>query len=473
MRLRHGILSFLVFPALLAISPAQAQTIPNFTHIVVIVQENRTPDNLFYGLCTSQNLCSTNPTSTQYDIQTSNWLNKAAQGGVTQPFAVPLAGGYGLSHSHAGFVALCDLNPATNTCRMDGAAGVGCSGACPSNPQFAYVDNSTGTLAPYLTLATEYGWANYFFQTNQGPSFPAHQYLFGATSAPSATDDEEGTFAADNTKVNGGCVAPPGTTVQLIDAFGIEHRKKRIFPCFEHSTIPDLLAQSGYTWRYYAPSQDSMWTAPDAINHICVPSDQTCTGSLWTANVDLTPSDVLKDVGACNLRNVTWAMPSGQNSDHPKVNDGGGPSWVASIVNAIGNSPCKDGATTYWQDTAIIITWDDWGGFYDHEPPKILAFPQGGYQLGARVPMIVVSAYTARGYIDNKRHDFGSIARFIEHNFGFPEGKLDFADARATTDLESFFRFKRKGRLFHTIPSRYDAKHFLNDKSPPLPPDDD
>ncbi len=103
---------------------------------------------------------------------------------------------------------------------------------------------------------------------------------------------------------------------------------------------------------------------------------------------------MLTDLGNCELHDLTWITPTAANSDHASVNDGGGPSWVASIVNAIGNSGCTDvvgyRTLTYWQDTAIFITWDDWGGWYDHEPPTILDGVQGDYQYGFRVPMIVV-----------------------------------------------------------------------------------
>ena len=71
---------------------------------------------------------------------------------------------------------------------MDGSADVGCSGTCLTQPQFRFVDNSKGVLDPYLKLSTQYGFANFMFQTNQGPSFPAHQFIFGSTSAPSASN---------------------------------------------------------------------------------------------------------------------------------------------------------------------------------------------------------------------------------------------------------------------------------------------
>ena len=469
----HRHQSLLLFGAALA---ARAQ-IGSFQHIVVIVQENRTPDNLFQGLCAgpygSADLCSTIPNSSQYNIQTQNWLDKHSPVGVTQPAPVPLANAYDLSHAHSAFVSMCDLNTLTG-CRMDGAGDISCSGTCPAKPQFRYVDNSTGIVNPYLIMARQYGWANYMFQTNQGPSFPAHQFLFGGTSAPSAADDAKGTFASENmsgTSATAGCAAPAGTTVELIDSSGKEDQK--IYPCFEHQTMADLLP-SHYTWRYYAPSAGSIWTAPNAIDHICQSTGPggKCAGSDWTNHVDLTPADVLRDIGNCSLRSVSWGIPTGANSDHARGNDGGGPSWVASIVNAIGNSTSCDGNSGYWKNTAIFITWDDWGGWYDHEPPTILAPPEGGYQYGFRVPLVVVSAYTPAGYINNNRHDFGSILRFIEHNFGIQEGALDFADARAKNDLTGFFDLTQAPREFQTIPAPKGASFFLHDKRKATDPDD-
>jgi phospholipase C len=216
-------------------------------------------------------------------------------------------------------------------------------------------------------------------------------------------------------------------------------------------------------------------TAPNAIDHICVPSQTyggTCTGSEWTSSVNFRPSKVLTDITDCKLAGVSWVTPSGANSDHANSNTGGGPSWVASIVNAIGNNPkCKDDEV-YWDNTVILITWDDWGGWYDHEPPTILAGAQGDFQYGFRVPFLVVSAYTPAAYVDNNRMDFGTILRFVENNFGIAEGSLDFADARATGNLSEFFNLKQVPRVFQTIPARLDANYFINDPSPMTEPDD-
>jgi phospholipase C len=448
---------------LAVIGPALSQAqISNFQHVVVIFQENRTPDNLFQGLCgPNRTLCPT-----PYDLQNFGIDNKGNTILLTQE---PLGLSHDPDHSHPGFVKQCDLNTTAIQCRMDGLSSTG----CPTNCSFQFVNPSD--VGPYIKMAQQYGWANFMFQTNQGPSFPAHQFIFGGTSAPDANSDHGGIFASENMSGGSiaGCIATQGTTVKLIRPPGIEDMS--IFPCFEHNTIPDILP-SGLTWRYYTAGAGSIWTAPNAIRHICGPNQPfggQCVGSEWVNNVDLDPTHVLTDIGACNLRNVTWVIPTGKNSDHPGNNQNGGPSWVASIVNAIGNSTSCDGGTGYWHNTAIFITWDDWGGFYDHEPPTLLVQPEGDYQYGFRVPLVVVSAYTPVGYVNNARHDFGSILRFIEHNVGIMEGTLTFADQRAANDLTGFFNLSQTPRVFVPISAPKGLKYFLNDHSPVTDPDDD
>src|SRR5215471_3885729 len=225
------------------LTPAQ---IRKFEHIIVVVQENRTPDNLFQGLCRPpfgfSLRCSTTPGPFQYDIKTRNWVDKNSPSGLTQPTAIDLANQYDLGHSHSSFLAMCDASGAI--CKMDGAGDVTCgpTANCPAKPQFKFVSNQAGTLNPYLEIATQYGWANYMFQAHQGPSFAAHQFLFGGTSAPTAADDAAGIFAAENLGGGigelaqiAGCIAESATTVALIHPPGIEDQK--IYPCFEHLTM--------------------------------------------------------------------------------------------------------------------------------------------------------------------------------------------------------------------------------------------
>ena len=132
---------------------------------------------------------------------------------------------------------------------------------------------------------------------------------------------------------------------------------------------------------------------------------------------------------------------------------------MASIVNAIGGSP-------YWSSTAIIITWDDWGGWYDHVAPTIL----NSYEYGFRVPLIVVSPYAKKGYVSHVTHDFGSILRFAEVTFQLPN--LGYAD-RFADDLSDCFDFSQAPATFQPFAAKFDAGYFLADTRPPLDPDDD
>jgi phospholipase C len=169
---------------------------------------------------------------------------------------------------------------------------------------------------------------------------------------------------------------------------------------------------------------------------------------------------------------MNWVTPIGQASDHPGNTKGGeGPSWVSAVVNAIGNNTACDGAG-YWSDTVMLILWDDWGGWYDHEAPTIAPGVWGDYEDGFRVPLVVVSAYTPQAYVSNERHDFGSVVRFVEGILGLGEGALGFADARSHTDLNEFFNFKMQPRPFQAINATLNAEYFLNDKRKPDPPDD-
>jgi len=324
---------------------------PLIQHVVVIFQENRTPDNLFHD---------STLIAAGADIASSG----DSQGQTIPLTPIALANDYDLDHSHKAFDSMYDGG------KMDGAGliNVNCAPTAqncpPPNAQFMYVNPSD--VQPYFQLAEQYTFGDRMFQTNQGPSFPAHQFIISGTSAPTATSD---LFASENLAggSTAGCIATAGTTVALIDPSGAQSAHQ--YPCYDHPTLTDLLDAKNISWRYYAPSAGSIWTGPDAIQHMCVPQTQNgqlvCTGAAWS-NVIIPQTQVLTDIANHQLPAVSWVIPNGRASDHANDNDGSGPSWVASIVNAIGQS-------SYWSNTAIFITWDDWGGWYDHvAPPQVL-----------------------------------------------------------------------------------------------------
>jgi phospholipase C len=411
-------------------------------HVIVIFQENRSPDNLFHGL-PNADIANFGTNSTGKRIKLT---------------PLPLASNFDPDHYHKDFINMYDGG------KMDGAdkIGVRCiwdKQNCPAkHPTFTYVNPPD--VLPYFDLAEQYVFGDRMFQTNQGPSFPAHQFILSGTSAPTA---DSASFAAENPGgykghfFNTGCAAPKQEYVLLIDNNGNEGSPT--YPCFEHLTLADLLDQKGATWHYYTSTLNHEWTAPDAIRHLRLSAD-------W-ANVIVPPSRILKDITNGQLPSVAWVIPSGQYSDHPGQRTADGPSWVASIVNAVG-------ASQYWANTVIFITWDDWGGFFDHVAPKVVPVGSSdwgaGYAYGFRVPVIIVSPFSKHRYVSHVTHDFGSILKFIEEVFSLPS--LGYADAYAD-DFSDCFQFDAKPRPFRRIIARHDANYFLHYKGKLEDPDDD
>jgi phospholipase C len=377
-----------------------------FQHIVIIVQENRTPDNLF-----------SNCGIPDADLQSS-------------PFgtAVPLAGGADMNHTHNGF--------------LQNVEGI-------YSPQaYDFVDATT--IQPYCQLATTYGFADRMFQTNQGPSFPAHQFLVSGSSTLSDATD---TFASDNPISGSSLFCRPGSDsiVPTIDSMGDTGTASA---CFNRSSLLDLLAAGGISFEYYAA--DLLWMAPEALAN-WYGTETTKKEGLYASS-----PEVLNDISAGTLASVVWVTPAETYSDHPSttLNYGLGPSWVSSIVNAIGNS-------SYWPNTAIVVTWDDWGGFWDHIPPMVNDWGALGntYIGGFRVPLLVISAFTP-AMVDHDQHDFGSILRFVESNFSLSLiGPGVWADAYAD-GLSAFFPLQAP-RAFQLISAPAMTKDQLADTKAP------
>lgn len=428
-------------------------------HVVIIFQENRTPDNLFHDPVLI---------AAGADIASSGLDTSGHQVPLTSS---PLGISYDPGHGHLDFTLMYDGG------KMDGAGLIParCTppapGCPPPNDGFEYVQSSD--VQPYFDMAEQYTFGDRMFQTNEGPSMPAHQFIISGTSAPTATSP---LFAGENPPTyKAGCIAPPGTSMPMINQYGEEDIS--MYPCFEHPTLTDELDAKGVSWHYYTPAADFIWTAPTSIEHMCgpnvpPPNGTECTNQEWINNVILytpqNPAPILNDITNNSLPAVSWVIPTASNSDHAGgIANAGGPSWVASIVNAIGNSP-------YWADTAIIITWDDWGGWYDHvPPPKVIDDGTSwgsGYVYGFRVPLIVMSPYAKAAYISHVDHDFGSILNFVEQVYGLPS--LGYADAYAD-DLSDCFDFSQTPLTFKTISAPLDAKHFLTDRTPPEGPDND
>jgi phospholipase C len=391
-------------------APTAISTNP-ITHIMIVVQENRTVDNLFQGLRGADTA--------------SSGLNSFGQ---TVPLhAVPLAVPYDFIHAHQAFVTEYDGG------KMDGfnreREGPQCSA---TNCAYAYVRRSD--VIPYFEMAHEYVFGDRMFQSNQGPSFPAHQYLVSGDAAglPATSDDaaeNPSNLRTGKSHGGGGCDSPHNERVKTIDRHGVEGNP--VYPCFERPVLTDLLDTAGVGWRYYQTGGGSgLWHAFDAIQHVRYGRDY--------ANVVTDSEAALSDIAAGNLAQVTWIMPGNGFSDHPGGSlDREGPQWVAAIVNAIG-------ASRYWKSTAIFVTWDDWGGWYDHVKPPIYT----SNELGFRVPLLVISPYAKRGRVSHVQYEFGSILKFVEKTFGL--GSLGTTDKRASGMMDCF-DFHQPPRAFVRI----------------------
>ncbi len=142
------------------------------------------------------------------------------------------------------------------------------------------------------------------------------------------------------------------------------------------------------------------------------------------------PSQFARDVQAGNMAAVSWINPSSAVlADHPPYPLQAGQNFATQQINAVMNSP-------YWSSTAIFLSWDDWGGFYDHvQPPQI-----DGLGLGPRTPLIVISPYAKSGYISHQVGEFASFDKFIEENWGLPNlGQRD--TSTSISDLMDYFDF--------------------------------
>jgi phospholipase C len=203
----------------------------------------------------------------------------------------------------------------------------------------------------------------------------------------------------------------------------------------------DLLDRKSFSWRYYQERLGAgLWEAPDAILHLRNSKE-------FATRVVAPPKTILTDIAAGRLADVVWVTPTGKASDHAGVTNGTGPSWVASVVNAIGESP-------YWNHTAIFLTWDDWGGWYDHVAP-----PQyNSYELGFRVPLVVISPYAKQHYVSHVQHEFGSMLKFVEETFGLPS--MGTTDVRSD-DLSDCFDFNQAPTTFKPIEAPLSRSYFL------------
>jgi phospholipase C len=269
----------------------------------------------------------------------------------------------------------------------------------PTGPTPAWVTNTLSyydwhEIPNYWEYARRYVLCDGFFSSLAGPSEPNHLYTVAAKS--------------------GGLVNNPPPNIAGQDGV------------YTFPTMAELLQNSHVTWKYYDekpnPHKHSLWNpmpgfrqfqrSPELMSHL-VGLDQ-----------------FYHDAESGNLPQLSWIVPTLIDSEHPPADSARGMRHVTDLVNAIMRSDA-------WKDTVIIITWDDYGGFYDHVAPP--AIDEFGY--GPRVPALVISPFARPGFICHTRFDFTSPLKLIEERFGLKP--LASRDATAR-DMLDCFNFHQK-----------------------------
>ncbi|HEY1654231.1 MAG TPA: alkaline phosphatase family protein [Candidatus Tumulicola sp.] len=431
-------------------------------HVIVIMQENRSFDNFFYDFPGANGASSGMGHGVQYTLQ-----------------PLPLAWSPDQYHSHWQFLEDFDGGKNDGFDRSIHAFATSPK-RCTIEPEdypecwiyykpqvwkqmpYSYVPEKQ--IEPYWTMAKQYTLGDDSFSSNSGESFPSHQYMIAGQSGHSSEVPSNMPWGCDAPKeseyyLEAGASKPPSFPPAFGHEVGYPYGPEPgPDPCFPldanpssaYPTIADLLDQAGISWRYYVqphvsgPEGDSYWlNAFDAVKAIRYGPD-------WDKNFSKPDTNVLTDIASGDLQQVTWVMPHGGASDHAGGGTGYcGPNWVASIVDAVGQSQ-------YWNSTAIIVMWDEWGGWYDHVVPPQYHDPRTKvYEgLGFRVPLLVISPYAKAHYISHRQHEIASTLRYIEQTFGLPflgtGSGFTYADQRADA-FDDVFDYTQKPLKFKKI----------------------
>jgi phospholipase C len=340
-------------------------------HIVFIVKENRSFDSMFGRFPGARG------TTTFVDSD-----------GKSHPLAhQPRRLSTDIQHNFASALTAMDGG------KMDGFAQI--QGALQHGVDMADSQYDRTDIPKYWSYARRFTLADGFFSSILGNSFANHLFTVAAGG---------GDVISNPAGPNWGCDTTQQTTVERLDVTGTAHTVK---PCFDFPTETDLLDAAGIPWRYYAPDQSQggyIWSSLDAIRHVRF-------GPEWSTNV-VNYGQFAGDAAAGQLPGVSWLVQPAPISDHPPHNICWGENWTVAQINAVMSDPAE------WAHTAIIVVWDDFGGFYDHvTPPK---GPNPHIQYGPRVPALIISPYARRGFIDHHFYTFSSLLKFVQHILNLP-----------------------------------------------------
>jgi len=305
----------------------------------------------------------------------------------------------------------------------------------------SYVQYRPSQLPSYFAYAHHFVLADRFFSSTYGPTGIEHLFTVAATS-DRFTDHERATPVGQfgtNDVPREYCTDPTERmwsfrkldAQQTADAFQLEDQavvgtlKARYWyqrrACTNIQTLPDELSQAGVSWKYYLGDNDYINTLA-LVKHVVF-------GPLYRQVV--TDDAFFTDLANGNLPAVSWLIPDVAVSEHPAAASMcAGQNWTVKVMNAIMQSPD-------WKHTAVVITWDDFGGFYDHVPPPHVDL----WGLGPRVPMLLISPWAKSGFIAHDTLEFSSVLKMIETIWDVPP--LTARD-RTAGDMLDLFDFSQR-----------------------------
>jgi phospholipase C len=266
-----------------------------------------------------------------------------------------------------------------------------------------YTQMSQSDIPNYWAYAKRFAISDRFFSSVHGPSLPNHLYSVAAQSG-GVIENMTGSTGGTN------CDGSTTGTVPVMDDKGqiTQHS-----PCFDFQTLPDVLEAAGISWKYYADWGGVLY----CIRHLK-------RGPLWSQRI-AESSAFVDDAAKGKLPAVSWIIPPAGMGEHPPEGTCAGENWTVNLLNAIMQGP-------EWNSTAIFITWDDFGGLYDHvAPPQV-----DEYGLGPRSPLLIISPYAKSGYVSHTIYEQASILKFVERRYHL--APLTDRDRKASDMLDSF-----------------------------------
>lgn len=383
-----------------------AHDITLIKHIVYIVRENRSFDN-YFGTYPNADGATTGTLSTG-EIVTLAHAPDFMRGDIAHDwFAAHTA-------IDGGKMDAFDLN----------------IGARVTGEEIAYEQYYEMDLPNYWQYARHFVLADHMFSSIASHTFPNHLYTIAATSG-NVIGNPTGPGKPNGANATWGCDADPAYAAPSLDNAG---NFITTFPCYDFPTLADSLQNAGITWHYYAPGKGEVgysYSTYDAINHIR-------NSPLWAQNV-VPDTQFITDASNGSLPAVSWLV-TGHATEHPPSSVCAGENWTVQQINAVMNGPD-------WNSTAIFITWDDFGGLYDHVPPPV----SDRFGLGPRVPLLILSPYAKKGQVISTPYEFSSVLKFVETRFGLPA--LTSRDANAN-DMTDSFNFNQTPLSKLVLPQR-------------------